>query len=396
MRYNTTGSYNTAIGFESLAFNTTASNNTAVGYQAGYSTVSGSGGITAIGWQALYTNSTGAFGVAIGQQAAYSNTTGQPVAIGAAALYAQTTPNGNTAVGHNAASSTTTGDNNTAVGRYSLVSNTTASNNTAVGYQAGYSNSTNQNCTFVGFQAGYASIGDYNCLIGRTSGQAITTGAKNTIIGSYSGNGGGLDIRTSSNNIVLSDGDGNPWGQYVDQGGSGKGWRFQGNTASASFVSCIETMQICSNRAFSQDFGLFIISNTTTNNASAIRFYSSTAGAVVGSITYSGSLTTYNSTSDYRLKNITGPLTGTEAKEFVMALQPKQGSWKFDNSKFVGFIAHEFQAVSPSSVNGIKDAVDEEGKPVMQSMQASSPEVIANLVAHIQNLETRLAALEAK
>jgi hypothetical protein len=28
-------------------------------------------------------------------------------------------------------------------------------------------------------------------------------------------------------------------------------------------------------------------------------------------------------------------------------------------------------------------------------MQASSSEVIANLVAHIQNLETRLAALES-
>ena len=33
---------------------------------------------------------------------------------------------------------------------------------------------------------------------------------KNTIIGSYNGNQGSLDIRTSSNNIVLSDGDGNP------------------------------------------------------------------------------------------------------------------------------------------------------------------------------------------
>jgi len=37
----------------------------------------------------------------------------------------------------------------------------------------------------------------------------VTSGAKNTIIGRFSGNSGGLDIRTSSNNIVLSDGDGN-------------------------------------------------------------------------------------------------------------------------------------------------------------------------------------------
>ena len=38
----------------------------------------------------------------------------------------------------------------------------------------------------------------------------ITTGQKNTIVGRFSGNGGGLDIRTSNNHIVLSDGDANP------------------------------------------------------------------------------------------------------------------------------------------------------------------------------------------
>ena len=37
-----------------------------------------------------------------------------------------------------------------------------------------------------------------------------TTGSKNTILGGYNGNQGGLDIRTASNQIVLSDGDGNP------------------------------------------------------------------------------------------------------------------------------------------------------------------------------------------
>jgi hypothetical protein len=42
------------------------------------------------------------------------------------------------------------------------------------------------------------------------AGYYVTTGYKNTIIGGYNGNQGGLDIRTASNNIVLSDGDGNP------------------------------------------------------------------------------------------------------------------------------------------------------------------------------------------
>ena len=37
----------------------------------------------------------------------------------------------------------------------------------------------------------------------------MTTGSKNVIIGGFSGNAGGLDLRTSSNNVLLSDGDGN-------------------------------------------------------------------------------------------------------------------------------------------------------------------------------------------
>jgi hypothetical protein len=49
--------------------------------------------------------------------------------------------------------------------------------------------------------------------------QEVTSGAKNTILGSFDGNQGGLDIRTSDNNIVLSDGDGNPR-VYVDSSGN--------------------------------------------------------------------------------------------------------------------------------------------------------------------------------
>jgi hypothetical protein len=77
-------------------------------------------------------------------------------------------------------------------------------------------------------------------------------------------------------------------------------------------------------------------------------------------------------------------------------VKPKVGTWKVDGSKFVGFLAHEFAEVSPSSVSGEKDAVDADGNPKYQAMQASSSEVIANLVAELQSVRARLAALEAK
>ena len=70
--------------------------------------------------------------------------------------------------------------------------------------------STGTGSSFQGYNTGYFATGNYNTFYGYASGGAITTGSKNTIIGSYTGNQGGLDIRTLSNYLVLSDGDGNP------------------------------------------------------------------------------------------------------------------------------------------------------------------------------------------
>jgi hypothetical protein len=129
-----------------------------------------------------------------------------------------------------------------------------------------------------------------------------------------------------------------------------------------------------------------------SSNGTVITFRRDTTS--VGNIDVTTTATTYNSASDYRLKNITGPVTG--AKDFIMALQPKQGTWKADGSKFVGFLAHEFQEISPSSVTGVKDAVDEDGKPIMQSMQSSSAEVMANLVAFVQELKAEIDSLKSQ
>jgi hypothetical protein len=47
-------------------------------------------------------------------------------------------------------------------------------------------------------------------------------------------------------------------------------------------------------------------------------------------------------------------------------------------------------------VYGEKDAVDKDGNPVHQMMNASSSEIIANMVAELQELRRRVAQLEAK
>ena len=114
-------------------------------------------------------------------------------------------------------------------------------------------------------------------------------------------------------------------------------------------------------------------------------------GSTIGSITQNGTTgVLYNITSDYRLKDVVGAVTGSG--ERIDALKPVNYTWKADGSAARGFLAHEFQEVYASSVTGTKDAVDEEGNPIYQQMQASTTEVIADLVAEIQSLRKRLAA----
>jgi hypothetical protein len=198
---------------------------------------------TAFGRLASRDNTTGQYNTSVGSGAALLITTGSNnTAIGRAALQAATTSSNNTSVGYRAMIATNTGASNTALGSEALQANTTASNNTAVGFQAGYTNSTGTGNLFLGFNAGYATTtGSHNTLVGRAAGQALTTGASNTfiggydpstggsgaeittgsnntILGPYNGNQGGLDIRTASNNIVLSDGDGNPRQWWNSQG----------------------------------------------------------------------------------------------------------------------------------------------------------------------------------
>ena len=119
--------------------------------------------------------------------------------------------------------------------------NTTGYENTLIGFQAGYLSTTARAITAVGYTAGYnVTTAQYGCFVGRGAGASVTTGtannffgvnasalgagyyvttgAKNTIIGGYDGNQGGLDIRTASNYIVLSDGDGNPRAYWDNNG----------------------------------------------------------------------------------------------------------------------------------------------------------------------------------
>lgn len=115
-------------------------------------------------------------------------------------------------------------------------------------------------------------------------------------------------------------------------------------------------------------------------------------GATVGSISTSGGTTSYNITSDYRLKENLVALTG--AVDRIKELPVHQFNFIGHNKTVDGFLAHELQAVVPEAVTGIKDGLDEDGNPEYQAIDQSK--LVPLLTAALQEALARIEALEAK
>jgi len=132
-------------------------------------------------------------------------------------------------------------------------------------------------------------------------------------------------------------------------------------------------------------------------------------GTGISNITSNGTTISYNTGSDYRLKNNIQPLTS--ALETVSKLKPVKWDWKefWGEGSSQGFVAHELQSVVPECVTGEKDAVetytDEDGneqtRPKYQGIDTSF--LVATLTAAIQEqqalitqLQTQITALNAK
>ena len=152
--------------------------------------------------------------------------------------------------------------------------------------------------------------------------------------------------------------------------------------------------------------GRINIGHGDSTGARIMSFYYSTTPTVVGTVDCTTTSTSYNTSSDYRLKENIAPMTGALAK--VSQLKPVTYKWKADGSDGEGFIAHELQEVVAGCVTGAKDAVDEDGKPVYQGIDTSF--LVATLTAALQEtkalidtqaetinaLTARIVALEGK
>ena len=359
------------------------------------------------------------------------------------------------------------GSGSTATGWFAL-NHSTGENNTGFGNRAGVSVSSGTFNTFVGSYSGYEGTGgaqrktgnynigiggnthtrgvlrdltsgSNNIAIGQGSGRDISTGSGNVIIGSFSGNAGGYDIRTSSNNLVLSDGFGNiklkfdtsanatftgtvtgtrffstdgtntlstyvsgSYNQITSTGSTSGGARdLRFNFGQSGTVMTLKSAQVHMAKTMLLD-GATTNSTSTSNIISTanadtssvtgyhISFTKSNGTTSLGRITTNNTSTTYTTTSDYRLKEDLVEITGATAK--VLSIPTRNFKWIGSDTRTDGFLAHELAPIVPDAVVGEKDAVDSEGNPDYQGIDQSK--LVPLLVKTIQELEARITALE--
>ncbi len=145
--------------------------------------------------------------------------------------------------------------------------------------------------------------------------------------------------------------------------------------------------------------------------------FEETSGTEIGSITINNTAntTSFNETSDYRIKeNVVGI---TSALDKINQLRPINFNFIGKSVKLDGFLAHEVQAVIPYAVSGEKDAVktvkdgdlSDDGskedaeriatlptKEVPDLQQLDKSKLITLLTASVQELSAKNDALEAR
>ena len=171
---------------------------------------------------------------------------------------------------------------------------------------------------------------------------------------------------------------------------------------------------------FYNDKSVQYSSGNTTGTSTQYQFYN--PNGVVGSISTNGSATTFNTSSDYRLKE--NVVTEWDATTRLKQLKPSRFNFIADADTTVdGFLAHEAQAVVPECVTGLKDAMKDEEYEVSAAVEATydddgneltaaveavmatrsvpdyqgidQSKLVPLLVKTIQELESRITTLEA-
>ena len=110
-------------------------------------------------------------------------------------------------------------------------------------------------------------------------------------------------------------------------------------------------------------------------------FFNGTANA--GNISISGSSTAYNTSSDARLKDVTGEARGLEV---ITKLNPVAYNWKADGKADEGLIAQEVKELVPNAVTGSED----------EHYQMDYSKLVTHLVKGMKEQQEQIESLKSE
>ena len=127
--------------------------------------------------------------------------------------------------------------------------------------------------------------------------------------------------------------------------------------------------------------GQAIFINRQESNGDFILFRK--ANSTVGSISVSGNTTSYATSSDARLKDVTGEAKGLEV---INKLNPVAYNWKADGKADEGLIAQEVMEIVPNAVSGSEE----------EMYQMDYSKLVTPLIKAIQEQQTQIDALQSE
>jgi len=104
---------------------------------------------------------------------------------------------------------------------------------------------------------------------------------------------------------------------------------------------------------------------------------------IVGTISTNGSATAYNTSSDARLKDVTGEARGLEV---ITKLNPVAYNWKADGKADEGLIAQEVKEIVPNAVSGSED----------EHYQMDYSKLVTHLVAGMKEQQEQIESLKSE
>ncbi len=181
-------------------------------------------------------------------------------------------------------------------------------------------------------------------------------------------------------------------GIYIQSGGD----VFIGATAN-SVVGSGARFQVRYSKTY--EFGQLIRPDDNDTGGGQPMIFQNAAGASIGSIGGNASNASFNTSSDYRLKE--NVISLSDGITRVKQLSPKRFNWIVDETNTLqdGFLAHEVQTVVPESVTGTKDETNDDGSVKPQQLDHSKlvpvlTAAIQELIAEVETLKTEVAALK--